>query len=508
MFTKPFIKTIYHQKKGFSLIEIMMATLIVGLIIFGVNTMILDSQKEVDYLQKEASSGEAHKLFALRWSNLIHRATLAPHFQKMPVSFDLPGFKDCTELTEPDQGGGCFFKFKKAIATHKKLPFCPVKSIEIKRQFKERDIKGVNFFKDEDIKMHDKADYPSIIGGTFEYPTIPVIRKKKSKERYYVGWKISKKKPFLLLSKIKDIDFTFSIPRKLGAFNRDCRADSPYTDDKYVLVGRTSLDPSQPSQQDILKNKLELMENQWMVFYVRHYPQIYTLKYIKEIEFCDRDKAEMCMEIINSVLPSDYHISKDHITTQNNYYYIETKKDYAMTYFSNTELYDENIGKDIKWPKATTTYSSPFPLSRFSAIEKIPTDDKTCNDDKYLKNIYITDYLMTSKTEIIGIPVVLNSIKIRNIINSRVKRDSKRQLYNEFFVDDKIGKKRTLINNLRFQYGESAAINPTTSKKRSIESIIIAREIGTRKISVFSVDLDENKRIIDDTETNVCGKNT
>ncbi|MCY4444570.1 MAG: hypothetical protein OXC44_07220 [Proteobacteria bacterium] len=533
MFVKPSIKAIYHQNSGFSLVEIMMTVLIAPFVLFGIQSLVVNSQKELSQLQEEIGSGEGYKFFALRWSSITRRATLASHFQKIPVNF--AGTGSCTTLVlEKDEdskvitekgGGPCFFKLKKS--PKKEQPLCEVAGTKVKEIFKVGQ-SHINLLKDEAIESEGKEV------GDLKYKVFPSIRRgtnKPSDDKYYVGWKVTKDKPFLLLSKPKGIDFTFSIPLGLklddGNYNPkwplSCDMNQPplYNKSEYILLGRTALKPKDhqsKNDQDKIDKDINFMKNKLMAFYVRKYPQIYTLKLIKNIQHCGKgsdalvlsskgefvDNCKRILKIINdngNVLRiSQMH--KKYYRDQDNLYYVEIQdKDNTQNTFKKISTSED------AWKIKPYAGGKSFPVWSFSA-EYTPLNsakDPCIKDVLSNGNVYDTHRLFEDEnydSEIIGMPAVLNIIKIKKIGASNSK-NGKRQLYNVFLSNPDPtdpnatdSKKNLLINNLRFSYAQNdptdTSITIPEGRQRAVESVIIAREIGTRNLSVFLVDLDKN----------------
>lgn len=484
--------------EGFSLVELMIAVVLSGAVIFGIAQMLQDSVEDVAYYQKKEKTIDPYRKFSVEWSSLLKRAGMAHHFQKLPVNISSP--KPCDAHAQ----GPCVFTIRSSPpqkSTGKKTPenpsetnkkssplICPLDRSLVK-QITEHNPKlsgmqlYINLFKDEFLtttsqppsgiaedlrpssadckRSSTEKKAPCIF--THQRATIPSDLRASKEVRHFVGWKITPGYPLpILVSEDRISPFTLHVPPKMMPdLTKEYRGKQVSTSgqpNQYLLRS------SRPLNDKGKKNsELSRVQGQLVIFYDVADPRIYTLVRIDQILPCAKaENQNKCKSYIEETFggPTSDTIKELHQSIIENpkTYLIDIKtidgpnvdQDSLEYYFKeNSKPSDETlkIAHNIKWFNKNKIFL--FPLSGFSLDLRGFDNGKSIKKDPFFgnkplssiaSNIYKVSYYLSnksnnSKSALVGLPVQLATLHV-------TKKSKKHKLVDHFSLVMKRYKKK------------------------------------------------------------------
>ena len=521
--------------EGFTLVELMIAVVLSGAVIFGIAQMLQDSMEDVAYYQKKEKTIDPYRKFSVEWSSLLKRAGMAHHFQKLPVNISSP--KPC----DANAQGPCVFTIRSSPPL-----ICPLdKSLVTQITKHNPRLSGtqlyINLFKDEFLTTTSQppsgiaedlrpssADCKSRPSGEKHAPcilthhraTIPSDLRASKEVRHFVGWKITPGYPLpILVSEDRISPFTLHVhPKMMPDLKVEYRRQQPNSAsgqlNKYLLRSSRLL-----KDDDKKNSEISRIKGQLVVFYDVADPRIYTLVRIDSILSCGKKENQSeCMDYIDDNFdePTNKTIEKmrESISKDPKTYLMEIKNidgpnvdQGSLEYYfkENSKPSDETlkIAHNIKWFNKNKMFL--FPLSGFSLDLRGFDDGKSIKKDpffgkkplsKIASNIYKVSYYLSnksnnSKSALVGLPVQLATLHV-------TKKSKKHKLVDHFsLVMKRYNKKqtkegdtfyshKTLIPSLIIDEREGKDRKGASYKKR--EDVIIGRQFGTRNISAFIMD--------------------
>lgn len=335
-----------EKNKGFTLVEVLIGILIMGVLMAGLSSMFDSTLKKKKKLKEQALFDNSFKGFGQRFQHLLKGADVATSFQLLPVRY-----KDCTG------DGPCFFTMDAGgkIGTMAKSML--------------GGLNGINFFKDSGIKAYDRPlltkDHPARIK-YFRMPKYPTEVKMSKGKRYFVGWKLKslEKFPFTMVSR-SGFPGYFELPSEL--------ATSKPTGSYVILKGSGSGLP------------VKEIENQLMIFYNGFNSKTYFFSKINKTGTCT--PSNICPSIVSSRAPTQVDKFKS-LFKSGEYYYasIEVPKDVG-SFISSTSV--RMVGN--WWGQNSSEY--PFPFKKSTIEDTVSPEGR--NDLKKADPFTMEHYLHT-----------------------------------------------------------------------------------------------------------------
>lgn len=321
---KPTSASCLSGQFGFSLLELMIACVLGGMLIYSAAQMLGASAEYVTESQRKDVEGKLFSSYQAHFKKLTRKAQISALFFHQPVDLSQP----CLDLNF--QGGPCGFTLhhvtnQRILDKQKKYPGKNIKLSKVDRacmtgvdpsilQTDTINNQLIQFFSDRsgesELLMYKQDEYLEIT----HYPLLDTdeisnaLANTTPRQEVYAGWKLTDDRPLTMITMARKENYYFTVPLPVRHLTFGNMGD--ITGTQIVLSGSPEVATLTIGDNDE-EETLDLLEGSLGLFYASAETRVSSIFMIKTIEKCDNDDTN-CKNIINQMISdSDYTFPKN-----------------------------------------------------------------------------------------------------------------------------------------------------------------------------------------------------